>query len=211
VFNLLLQIFDDGAITDNPGHRVNFKNTVIIMTSNVGARLISKTRSMGFVADDDRKKDYKDMKNIIMEEVKRSFNPEFINRIDGIIVFHPLAIEEMKQILDLLLQKVIDRLNTQGIELLISSKAKDHLVEIGFDPKYGARPLQRVLQQSIEDPIAETILSKKYPGATSKEKMAAPKKGEKHKIKMYVDFAAEEKKLVFSNTRFTKEKARKDD
>jgi ATP-dependent Clp protease ATP-binding subunit ClpC len=165
---------------------------------------------MGFVTEEDAKKDYKDMKNIIMEEVKRSFNPEFINRIDGIIVFHPLTIDEMKQILDLLLPKVTARLSDQGIELIISAKAKDHLVEIGFDPKYGARPLQRVLQRSIEDPIAEAILSKKYPGAVAKDKAAAPKKGDKHKIKMHVDFSSEDKKLVFSNTP-AKEKVRKED
>ncbi|MBD3271626.1 MAG: AAA domain-containing protein, partial [Elusimicrobia bacterium] len=207
VFNLLLQILDDGLVTDNLGHKVNFKNTVIIMTSNVGARLISKGRSLGFVAEEDTKRSYTDMKTIIMEEVKRSFNPEFLNRLDAIIVFQPLTREDMKKILELMLGRVTERMIEQGIELIISSKAKEHLVEIGFDPKYGARPLQRILQRSLEDPIAETILAKKFPAISSKDRSAPAKKGEKSKNRIYVDFNPAEKRLIFSNTPF-KEKVK---
>lgn len=207
VFNLLLQILDDGLITDNLGHKVNFKNTVLIMTSNVGARLISKGKSLGFVAEEDTKRDYSDMKAIIMDEVKRAFNPEFINRIDEIIVFRALERDDMKQILELLLGRACERMAVHGIELHITQKAKEHLVEIGFDHKYGARPLQRVLQRSLEDPIAETILAKKFPMHASKDKITPSKKGEKHKNKIYIDYAADQKKLLFSHAPF-KEKVK---
>lgn len=200
VFNLLLQILDDGVITDNLGHKVSFKNTIVIMTSNVGARLISKGRSLGFVATEDSKRTYADMKKIIMEEVKKSFNPEFLNRIDEIIVFHSLSMDDMKQILELMLSHVSERMANQGIELHISNRAKERLVEIGFDPKFGARPLQRILQRSLEDPIADTILSKKFPTVSLKEKGASAKKSEKHKNKIYVDYSSDDNKLVFSST-----------
>lgn len=207
VFNLLLQILDDGVITDNLGHKVNFKNTLLIMTSNVGARLISKGRSLGFVADEDSKRNYTDMKSIIMDEVKRAFNPEFINRLDEIIVFRALERNDMKQILELMLDRVSDRMSAHSIELHITAKAKEHLVEIGFDQKYGARPLQRVLQRSLEDPMAETILAKKYPARSSKEKVTPSKKSEKPKHKIYIDYNPDQKKLIFSHSSF-KEKVK---
>ena len=182
-FNILLQMMDDGVLTDNLGHKVSFKNTVIIMTSNVGARLISKGKSLGFLVDEDTDKDYQKMKETVMEEVKKAFNPEFINRIDEIIVFHPLSREHVRQILDLMLQRVSKKLSAQGIEPVLTDEAKVHIVEMGFDPNYGARPLQRVIQRLLEDPLAEEILAKRLSSG-----------------KVYVDYNAEEKKLTFDLT-----------
>jgi ATP-dependent Clp protease ATP-binding subunit ClpC len=183
-FNILLQMMDDGVLTDNLGHKVNFKNTVIIMTSNVGARLISKGKSLGFLVQDDVQKDYAAMKDIVMEEVKKAFNPEFLNRIDDIIVFHPLSREDSRKILDLMLLRVEKKLGSQGFTLDLTEESRAYLVETGFDPNYGARPLQRTIQRNLEDPIAEAILSKKLSS------------GEK----VYVDFDAESKKLTFSSS-----------
>jgi ATP-dependent Clp protease ATP-binding subunit ClpC len=115
-FNILLQMMDDGALSDNLGHRVSFKNTVIIMTSNVGARLISKGKSLGFLIQEDAAKDYASMKDTVMEEVKKAFNPEFLNRLDDIIVFHPLTREESRQILDLMLARVSKKISSPGVD-----------------------------------------------------------------------------------------------
>src|SRR5262245_28320112 len=126
VFNILLQVLDDGQLTDNLGHKVNFKNTVIIMTSNVGARLISKGKSLGFLVEEDAKRDYQSMKETVMEEVKRAFNPEFLNRLDDVITFHALTREDMKKILDLMLERVHKKLQTQGFTVNLSESAKDY-------------------------------------------------------------------------------------
>src|SRR5882762_1637284 len=158
VFNILLQVLDDGQLTDNLGHKVNFKNTVIIMTSNVGARLISKGKSLGFLVEEDAKRDYQSMKETVMEEVKKAFNPEFLNRIDDVIFFHALSKEDMKKILELMLAKVRAKLQTQGYTLNLTDEAKGHLLEKGFDPHYGARPLQRTIQRLVEDTLASEIL-----------------------------------------------------
>jgi ATP-dependent Clp protease ATP-binding subunit ClpC len=181
VFNILLQILDDGQLTDNLGHKVNFKNTVIIMTSNVGARLISKGKSLGFLVEEDAKKDYQSMKETVMEEVKRAFNPEFLNRIDDVIFFHALTKEDMKKILEMMLVRVKAKLQTQGFTLTLTDEAKEHLLEKGFDPHYGARPLQRTIQRLIEDTLASEILAKRY---------SAP-------ATIFVDFDPDEKKLTF--------------
>lgn len=183
-FNILLQIMDDGQLTDNLGHKVNFKNTVIIMTSNVGARLISKGKALGFASQEDVEKDYSAMKDIVMEEVKRHFNPEFLNRIDNLIVFHPITREDARKILDLILERVNKKLENQGIEPVLTQEAKDYLVEKGFDPNYGARPLLRTIQRELEDPMAEEILAKRLTTGG----------------KVYVDLDAESKKLTFSPT-----------
>ncbi|MBP9127947.1 MAG: ATP-dependent Clp protease ATP-binding subunit, partial [Elusimicrobia bacterium] len=166
-FNILLQMMDDGALSDNLGHRVSFKNTVIIMTSNVGARLISKGKSLGFLIQEDAAKDYASMKDTVMEEVKKAFNPEFLNRLDDIIVFHPLTREESRKILDLMLARVEKKIASQGLTVNLSEEAKEFLVEKGFDPHYGARPLQRSIQRMLEDPLAEDILSKKVSTGTT--------------------------------------------
>ncbi len=161
VFNILLQVMDEGVLTDSLGHKVSFKNTIIIMTSNVGARLISKGKSLGFIAQEDTEKDYKEMKSTVMEEVKRVFNPEFINRVDEIIVFRPLTESDMEKILDLNLKKVLDKLKEKKLNFTITKEAKKFLITTGFDRNYGARPLLRTIQKLLEDPIAELILNAK--------------------------------------------------
>jgi ATP-dependent Clp protease ATP-binding subunit ClpC len=168
IFNILLQVMDDGILNDNLGHKVSFKNTVFIMTSNVGARLISKGKSLGFVSPEDQtEKNYKSMKDTVMDEVKRVFNPEFINRINEVLVFRPLSEDEMRLILKMMLKRVKAKLEAQGFKMDISADAEAYLIKNGFDPNYGARPLHRVIQRSIEDPLAELILTKKFEaGAT---------------------------------------------
>jgi len=159
VFNILLQIMDEGTLTDSLGHKVSFKNAIIIMTSNVGARMISKGKTLGFMPADDKEKDYKEMKGTVMDEVKRVFNPEFINRLDEVVVFRPLTEEDTAKILDLNLVKVDKKLADKGVKFTITQKAKDFLVKKGFDPNYGARPLLRTVQKYLEDPMAEFLLN----------------------------------------------------
>jgi ATP-dependent Clp protease ATP-binding subunit ClpC len=170
VFNILLQVMEDGILNDNLGHKVSFKNTIILMTSNVGARLISKGKSLGFTASDlkdQEERDYKKMKETVMDEVKRVFSPEFINRINEIVVFHPLSEGEMKQILTLMLGRVRTKIEAQGYKIEFSAETEKFLIKTGFDVNYGARPLARAIQRSVEDPLSEEILMKKFdPGAT---------------------------------------------
>ena len=162
VFNILLQVLDDGHITDSKGRKVSFKNTVIIMTSNAGANRIVDPKNLGFGAQGDAEKDFAKMKSHVMEEVKRLFKPEFINRIDEIIVFHQLTNEEMKQIVTLLVKQLSKRMEVQlGMKLEVTPALKDHLVERYADAKMGARPLKRAIQTVIEDALAEEILAKK--------------------------------------------------
>ncbi|MBQ8816913.1 MAG: ATP-dependent Clp protease ATP-binding subunit [Lachnospiraceae bacterium] len=162
VFNILLQVLDDGHITDSKGRKVSFKNTVIIMTSNAGANRIVDPKNLGFAAKSDQEKDFERMKSGVMEEVKRLFKPEFINRIDEIIVFHPLTREEMKSIVGLLSKQLGKRMEEQlGMKLEITPALKEHLVEKYADAKMGARPLKRAMQSVIEDALAEEILVKK--------------------------------------------------
>lgn len=160
VFNILLQVLDDGHITDSQGRKVDFKNTVIIMTSNAGAQSIIEPKKLGFVAKEDPKEDYKKMKSGVMEEVKSIFRPEFLNRIDEIIVFHSLDQEHMKKIVGLMCKGLIKRAKEQlDIKLNIRDSVKKHIVETGTDKKYGARPLRRAVQSQIEDKMAEAILN----------------------------------------------------
>ncbi|MGF7143599.1 ATP-dependent Clp protease ATP-binding subunit ClpC [Anaerotaenia torta] len=160
VFNILLQVLDDGHITDSQGRRVSFKNTIIIMTSNAGAQNIVEPKRLGFAAVVDEKEDYKRMKDGVMEEVKRIFKPEFINRIDEIIVFHSLTKENIKQIVGIMIATIAKRSKAQmSITLETGETAIGHLAEVGFDPKYGARPLRRAIQTNIEDKLAEGILA----------------------------------------------------
>ena len=159
VFNILLQVLDDGHITDAQGRKVDFKQTCIIMTSNAGAQSIVEPKKLGFVSGEDAKKDYEYMKNSVMEEVRRIFKPEFLNRIDEILVFHMLNKEEIRQIVNILLKKLEKRCKEQmNIELIVRSSVKDYLAESGYDSKYGARPLKRTIQNKIEDRMAEEIL-----------------------------------------------------
>ena len=162
VFNVLLQVLDDGQITDAQGRRVDFKNTIIIMTSNAGAQSIIAPKKLGFAAGEDEKKNYEYMKNGVMEEVQRIFKPEFLNRIDETIVFRALNKEDMKKIVTILSKSLIDRCEKQmGIHLTITGSVKGYIAEKAYNPKYGARPLRRMIQTQIEDMLAEEILSGK--------------------------------------------------
>ena len=162
VFNVLLQVLDDGHITDSKGRKVSFKNTVLIMTSNAGAQRIVDPKNLGFATEKSETKDYEKMKSNVMEEVKRSFKPEFINRIDDIIVFHQLNKENMKEIVNLLAANLYKRCENQlGIHLTITGALKEHLVSKYADYKMGARPLKRAIQSVVEDALAEEILQKK--------------------------------------------------
>ena len=162
VFNILLQVLDDGHITDSKGRKVSFKNTVLIMTSNAGAQRIVDPKNLGFAAESNAKRDYEKMKSSVMEEVKRNFKPEFINRIDDIIVFHQLTNENMKEIVNLLASNLYKRcLKQMDIHLTITPSLKEHLVKKYADNKMGARPLKRALQSVVEDALAEEILMKK--------------------------------------------------
>ena len=162
VFNILLQVLDDGHITDAQGRKVDFKQTCIIMTSNAGAQSIVEPKRLGFSQGEDKKKDYEDMKRGVMEEVRRIFKPEFLNRVDEILVFHMLDKQEIRQIVNILVKKLEKRCKEQlDIELVVRSSVKDYLAENGFDSKYGARPLKRALQNKLEDRMAEEILDGK--------------------------------------------------
>jgi ATP-dependent Clp protease ATP-binding subunit ClpC len=160
VFNILLQVLDDGHITDSQGRKVDFKNTIIIMTSNAGAADIASRHRLGFSAGDTSAADYGQMKSMVMEEVRRIFKPEFLNRIDDIIVFHQLTKSDVKEIADIMLKTVAGRVKEQlNIDLEVSGPVRNHLAEAGFDERYGARPLRRVIQNEIEDELAEEYLA----------------------------------------------------
>ena len=166
VFNLLLQVLEDGRLTDSFGRKVDFRNTVLIMTSNLGAELLKKQGSLGF-APRSEATSYEQMKIQLMDEVKRAFKPEFLNRVDEIIVFQPLNREHLVQIVELEITFVKERLREQGVNVELDQSAKDFLVEKGFDPIYGARPLKRVIQRFLEDPLAEEVIAKRFkPGST---------------------------------------------
>ena len=159
VFNILLQILEEGRLTDSQGRVVDFRNTVIIMTSNVGARLITERKRMGFApGDEDKEKSYEEMKNNVMTELKKTFRPEFLNRVDEIIVFHPLEEEHIKQIVGIMINKIAERLKQNGINMEVTDNAKVLIAKKGFDPVFGARPLRRAVQNMIEDKIAEEML-----------------------------------------------------
>lgn len=162
VFNILLQVLDDGHITDAQGRKIDFKQTIIIMTSNAGAQAIIEPKRLGFVSGTDEKRDYERMRAGVMEEVRRLFKPEFLNRIDEIIVFHTLNKEHIKKIVNILLATLEKRCREQmEITLKVTNSAKEHLAESGFDSKYGARPLRRAIQNQIEDALANEILEGK--------------------------------------------------
>jgi len=162
VFNILLQIFDDGHLTDAKGRRVDFRNSIIIMTSNIGSELIRKESSLGFTMRTDENKavqqSYDRMKDKVLAELKKTFRPEFLNRIDGVVVFHSLAKEHIRQIVDLMLKNVVKQLEEKGVRLEITDAAKDLLGEKGFDQVYGARPLRRAIQTMVEDELSEKLL-----------------------------------------------------
>jgi len=163
VFNILLQILEDGHLTDAKGRRVDFRNAVIIMTSNVGAKSLLKDTSLGFKAVSEAEgqradQQYDRMRDKVLEQLKTQFRPEFLNRVDSLVVFRSLTVEEIREIVDLLLARVREQLRSQGIGLEVTQEAKDHLIKIGYDVDYGARPLRRVIQNLVEDPLAEALL-----------------------------------------------------
>ncbi len=182
IYNILLQVLDEGQLTDNLGHKVNFKNTIIIMTSNIGAREITNKGShLGFSAEQNEQAEYTDMKTNVMEQVRKTFNPEFINRLDEIIVFHSLTEENVLSILDLNLENISKKLVAQDLKIKYTKSAKEYLAKNGYEPKYGARPLLRTLQRELEDPLAEFILVGQYPAGTT----------------ISVDFDETKQKLIF--------------
>ncbi|MBP3887806.1 MAG: AAA family ATPase, partial [Cellulosilyticum sp.] len=160
VFNILLQILDDGHITDSKGRRIDFKNTIIIMTSNIGARNIIAPKKLGFASFDDAEKSYEDMKKNVMDEVKRTFKPEFLNRIDETIVFHPLTSEQIREIANIMIKRLVERISKNvGIEISLTEASLDFLGKKGYNEAYGARPLRRTIQTYIEDKLSDEILA----------------------------------------------------
>jgi ATP-dependent Clp protease ATP-binding subunit ClpC len=168
VFNILLQILEDGRLTDAQGRTVDFRNAIVIMTSNIGASEIAKNTSIGFTVADETGMSYGDMKNRIMSDLKKVFRPEFLNRIDEVIVFHKLAKDEVKHIVDLMISRVAVQVAEHELQLELTDEAKDLLVEKGWDPSMGARPLRRAIQRYIEDPLADEVLrqGEMAPGST---------------------------------------------
>ena len=160
VFNILLQILEDGKLTDAQGRKVDFRNTIVIMTSNIGAAQISKNQSLGFTLGDETGLTYDDMKGRVMGELKKVFRPELLNRIDEIIVFHKLEKSEILQIVDLMMKRLRDQMAIHGAAIELTDDAKELLVEQGYDPAMGARPLRRSIQRLIEDPLADFVLGR---------------------------------------------------
>ena len=166
VFNILLQIFDDGHLTDAKGRRVDFRNSIVVMTSNVGAELIKRDMTLGFATHSDegknRQVEYEKMKEKVLGELKKAFRPEFLNRIDGTVVFHALSKEQIRQIVDLMLSEVAKSLDEKNIRLEVTDAAREFLGEKGYDPAFGARPLRRVIQNEVEDKLSEALLRSEF-------------------------------------------------
>ena len=181
VWNMLLQILEEGKLTDNVGRVVNFRNTIVLMTSNVGSDIIKKQGTLGFSPISDEAS-YEKMRERILDEAKKTFRPEFLNRLDDMIVFRSFTKPDLIQILDLEVNKVLERLRHKNLRLELDEKAKDFLVEKGYDPQYGARPMRRSVERFLEDPLAEEIL-----------------KGNLHEGEP-ITVTAENDKLVFNQT-----------
>ena len=164
VFNILLQVLDDGRLTDSQGRVVDFKNTVIIMTSNLGSQAIMNSKTLGFTSADENQAeaDYETMKEKVMDNLKKAFRPEFLNRIDDIVVFHPLTADELKQIVGIMMKDLRKRLADRDLSITLSDEALDELAKVGYDPEFGARPLRRAIQNQIEDPLADALLAGQY-------------------------------------------------
>ena len=164
VFNILLQVLDDGRLTDSQGRVIDFKNTVIIMTSNLGSQAIMNSKTLGFTSADENQAeaDYETMKEKVMDNLKKAFRPEFLNRIDDIVVFHPLTADELKQIVGIMMKDLRKRLADRDLSITLSDEALDELAKVGYDPEFGARPLRRAIQNQIEDPLADALLAGQY-------------------------------------------------
>jgi ATP-dependent Clp protease ATP-binding subunit ClpC len=183
VFNILLQILEEGKLTDAQGRRVDFRNTIIVMTSNIGAAQISKNVGLGFSMGDESGMSYEDMKNRVMGELKKVFRPELLNRIDEVIVFHKLTKEEILTIVDIQMKRVREQMSTHEVAIELTDEAKELLVEKGYDPAMGARPLRRAIQRVIEDPLADFVLGRTLePGST----ILVARKGETDEVDMTV-------------------------
>ncbi len=168
VFNILLQILEDGRLTDAQGRTVDFRHCIVIMTSNIGASEIARNTPLGFgVSDDETGITYDDMKNRIMGELKKVFRPEFLNRIDEVIVFHKLTKDQIKEIVELLLRRIRESMAERELQLELSEDAKDMLVDKGWDPAMGARPLRRAIQRYVEDPLADFVLREQVPSGST--------------------------------------------
>jgi ATP-dependent Clp protease ATP-binding subunit ClpC len=161
VFNILLQVLEDGRLTDSFGRKVDFRNTILIMTSNIGAQMLRKQGSLGFKSQKEEMT-FQEMKKKLLDEVRRTFKPEFLNRIDDINVFRPLTKEDLEKIVEIEVGQVQKRLSEQNITLELTKEAKEFLIEKGFNPVFGARPLKRTIQRYLEDPLSEEIISKKF-------------------------------------------------
>jgi ATP-dependent Clp protease ATP-binding subunit ClpC len=167
VFNILLQILEDGKLTDAQGRKVDFRNVIVIMTSNIGAGTISKNQTLGFSIGDEQGLSYDDMKSRIMGELKKVFRPELLNRIDEVIVFHKLTKDEILTIVELMLRRLREQMATHEVAIELTPEAKELLVTKGYDPTMGARPLRRAIQRHIEDPLADFVLGRELqPGST---------------------------------------------
>src|SRR5258708_2176900 len=167
VFNILLQLLEEGKLTDAQGRKVDFRNTIVIMTSNIGAAQISKNQSLGFTIGDESGLSYEDMKTKVMGELKKVFRPELLNRIDEVIVFHKLTKEEIKEVVEILMKRLREQMAQHEVAIELTDEAKDLLVEKGYDPAMGARPLRRAIQRYIEDPLADFVLGRSLePGST---------------------------------------------
>jgi len=162
VFNLLLQILEDGRLTDSYGRVVDFRNTILIMTSNVGTRQFTLHTNLGFAKAGDASVAYDKMRETVMNELKRAFNPELLNRIDEVTVFHPLDLSHMRQIVELMLNRLQDQLKERQMTLKVDDEAKEFLIQQGFDANYGARPLRRAIQRFVEDALAEEVLRGRF-------------------------------------------------
>jgi len=183
VFNILLQILEEGKLTDAQGRRVDFRNTIVIMTSNIGASAISKNQALGFSMGDDTGLSYEDMKTRVMGELKKVFRPELLNRIDEVIVFHKLSKEEITTIVDLQMRRVREQMSAHEVVIELTDDAKELLVEKGYDPAMGARPLRRAIQRHVEDPLADFVLGRTLePGST----ILVSRKGETDEVDMTV-------------------------
>jgi ATP-dependent Clp protease ATP-binding subunit ClpC len=168
VFNILLQVLEEGKLTDSQGRKVDFRNTIVIMTSNIGAATIAKNQNFGFSqAEDESGQSYDDMKGKIMGELKRVFRPELLNRIDEVIVFHKLSREQILHIVDFMLNRLREQLEVHEVTIELTESAKELLVQEGYDPAMGARPLRRAIQRILEDPLADFVLAQQMqPGST---------------------------------------------
>jgi ATP-dependent Clp protease ATP-binding subunit ClpC len=162
VFNLLLQILEDGRLTDSYGRMVDFRNVILIMTSNLGTRQFTLHTNLGFAKEGNEAHSYEKMRETVLNELKRAFNPELLNRIDEVTVFHPLTIEHMRQIVDLMLQRLQDQLKEKQMSFRVDDEVKQFLIQQGFDPNYGARPLRRAIQRLVEDGLAEEVLRGRF-------------------------------------------------